>query len=88
MTASVKVMGISYSGDTGVAVLFVIAVGALMLFLGPYLLSLALSYVFSLLHLWSIMSQVIIVTYWQAFWLILASIVIRVALGFDISSKS
>jgi hypothetical protein len=84
----VNLMGLRYAGNTAVAMIFVIAIVALMLFLGPYLLALALTYVFSLLNLWGIMSQVIAVTYWQAFWLMLASLVIRFALGFDLKGKS
>ena len=78
-----KIFGIEFndvdvSGAAGVIIVIAIIAGALSL--GPLMLMMSLNYVFHLLNVWTIMSQVIVVRYWQAFYLIVASLVIRALL--------
>jgi hypothetical protein len=82
---NINIMGLKFDVDNalvglGLIILFIV----LALTLGVYLLSLAINYVFYLLNLWKIMSQTIKITFMQTFWLILASLAIRVLLFFKI----
>jgi hypothetical protein len=71
-------LGIVKFDVNGMWAILLIPLGIILFFtLGIYIIMLSLNYVFFMLHSWEIMSQVIIVTFWQTLLLVIAGFIIR-----------